>query len=67
MWLQFAIPIASGIIMTGVFAIPFAYFWPPMSKVQAWLALLLGLAYLIYCIWAQRRQLRRDGLIPPFG
>lgn len=66
LWLQIAIPVISGVVMTGVFAIPFAFFWPPMSKIQAWAVLLLGLAYLIYCVWAQRRKLCRDGLTPPY-
>lgn len=65
LWLQVVIPVCSGIVMTGVFAIPFAFFWPPMSKMQAWGVLLLGIAYFVYCAWAQRRKLRQDGLIPP--
>ena len=65
-WLQLAIPACAAVVATGVIAIPFAFIWPPMTKASAWFVLLCGLAYGVYCVRAQARAIKRDGLSVPY-
>jgi hypothetical protein len=66
LWFQFIIPTLSAVMAIALMGIPFALVWPPMTKSNAWFCIAVGLAWLVYCVIAQRRKLRSDGLIPPF-
>jgi len=65
-WLQLIIPLASGVIGISICFIPFAFKWLPMTTVNGLLAFLLGIAYFVYCLFAQKRAIARGGMVPPF-
>jgi uncharacterized membrane protein len=66
-YLQVLFPAACGIVAAGYFGIPFALIWPPMTKAQAWLSILLGFGSFVLCLWSQRRKMYLDGMLPPFS
>lgn len=66
LWFQYVIPALSAVMATAVASIPFALFWPPMTRANAWFCIAVGIAWFAYCYVAQRRKLRHDGFAPPF-
>ena len=66
-WLQVVMPLALGVVAIGVFGIPFALIWPPITKAQAWFVLALGFCNFLLLLWLQKRKIQRDGMLPPFS
>jgi hypothetical protein len=60
LYLQVAFPIAAGIVMAGAAGIPFVFFWPPMTKVEAVSCAIFGVCFALYCFWAQWRKIKTD-------